>query len=71
MAGNEGGLPPERRLGMSKICVVLPELAGTEGVGHRQAGDPVLKSRPFFRVLIIFRHSCCNWFFVCVLELFG
>ena len=53
VAGNEGGLPPERRLGISKMCSVCPGLAGTEGVGGRKGRDCIAEARVFFRVPII------------------
>ena len=66
MAGNEGGLPPEERLSMSKIWVgFLPGLAGIEGVGGWRVGIWIVESRPFFRELIIFRHAFCMMFFDC------
>ena len=44
MAGNEGGLPPEERLGISKIWVgFLPGLARIEGDGGRRVGDWIVE----------------------------
>ena len=53
MAGNEGGLPPKRRLGISKMCSVFTGLAGTEGVGGWKGRGCIAEVRVFFRVAII------------------
>ena len=65
MARNEGGLPPERRLGISKICGVFPGLAGIGGVGDRKGWDCIPECRAFFRLTMIRRRSFFMLFFYC------
>ena len=45
MAGNDGGLPLERKLGISKICGVFPGLAGIEGVACRKGWGCIAEFR--------------------------
>ena len=63
MARNEGGLPLERRLGISKICGVLPGLAGIEVVGGRKGAGCIAELRVFFLGLMIRRRSFVMLFF--------
>ena len=71
MAGNEGGLPPKRRLGISKILSgILPGLARIEGVGVPPAGACIVDAGPVFRATTISRHGFCMMFFDCFLGSF-
>ena len=65
MIGNEGGLPLERRLGISKICGVFPGLARIEGVGCRKGWGCIAGLRAVFRGMIIRRRSSFMLFFFC------
>ena len=70
VAGSEGGLPPERRLGLSKICVVLLELAGIEGVGALGVGGCIAGFQVFLRGAMIRRPSFFQGVFDCVWKVF-
>ena len=71
MAGNEGGLPPKRRLGISKdMSGILPGLARIEGVGGPPVGACIVDARAVLPLSAIFRCCFCKMIFDCFLGRF-